>query len=125
MKGKLVGVDTTVVAGTEAAQGAKSPQLYKQELCRLEGRRSRLQFKVSKFLRRISTIAKLQAGLPRYNIQIGKNGQPRPGYERKLAVPILRSITSPGVQGPRRIYFPNLYAGIRTAFCAICSLDTS
>ena len=28
-------------------------------------------------------------------------------------------------QGLCRVSFPHLYAGIRTAFCAICGLDTS
>lgn len=42
IKGKLVAVDMTVGVDTEAARGAKSLQLYKNELFRWEGRRSQL-----------------------------------------------------------------------------------
>ena len=96
MKGALVAVDTTVGADTEAARDAKSLQLHKNELCdgRVVGASSSSRCQVPE---RIPTIAKLQAGLPGYNIKVGKNGQPRPGYGGRLAVPKLRSITLPGV----------------------------
>ena len=80
MKGQLGAVETTGKAKTEAAQARRSFQLYRDRLVRWEVRRSPLQFKVSKFQRRASTIAKLQAGLPRNNIRREKNGQPRPGH---------------------------------------------
>ena len=80
MKGRLVAVETTGIADTEAAQARMSLQLYRDRLVRWEDRRSPLQFKVSKFQRCVSTIAKLQASLPRNNIRREKNGQPRPGY---------------------------------------------